>query len=164
MLNRKGFTLIEVVVITLIIAALAVLVAPSFKNSAVTNEMEKAKIGLVELTNAVKLFYEVNPLGNIEGKLEQSNLNILTDASAQGYAYLNNGNRWAHRPGSETDYSLKGINCIYTIGTRTASEVTSASCKFKKDEDDVGECYKFSILRSNPAVIKKERLENCEGI
>lgn len=164
MLNRKGFTLIEVVVVTLIIAALAVLVAPSFKNSAVTNDMEKAKIGLVELTNAVKLFYEVNPISRIEGKLEQANFDSLTDASAQGYAYLNNANRWSLRSGSGTDYSLRGINCVYTIGTRTASEVTSASCKFKKDVDDAGECYRFYILRSNPAVIKKERLNSCESI
>ena len=67
MSNKKGFTLIEVIVVTLIIAALALLVAPSFKNSTITNDMEKAKMGLVEFTNAVKLYNEVHPSVPISG-------------------------------------------------------------------------------------------------
>ncbi len=168
MINKKGFTLIEVVVVTLIIAVLALLVAPSFKNSAMTNQMEKAKIGLVELTTAVKLYNEVHEADPISGVFNVENYQKLTqEDTEQGYVYLQNAaGRWGFRPGSSTDYSLWGgdavLDCQYVIGGVGDSVLASTTCRFYNQEDDVEECYTFSINRTNPAVIEKARLDNCE--
>ena len=169
MADKKGFTLIEVIVVTLIIATLALLVAPSFKNSALTNQMEKAKIGLVELTTAVKLYNEVHPTNDhISGVLDQENFEKLTEEDEDhGYVYLQNSDRWGIRSGSPTEYSLWGgdgvLECRYTIGGVEDDFLSSAGCQFY-DEAGNEECYNFSINRTNPAVIVKTRLDNCENI
>ena len=83
MLNKKGFTMIELIVVTLIIATLALLVAPSFRNSQMTADIEKAKIGLVELNTAVKLYYEVNENGDLQGLFSNTTYNKLTSHDEQ---------------------------------------------------------------------------------
>lgn len=163
MLNKKGFTMIEIIVVTLIIATLALLVAPSFKNSTMTADIEKAKIGLVELNTAVKLYYEVNPSGNISGIFNNNTYQKLTKTvnnDAQGYTYLHNAARWEQR--SNGSYSLKGINCKYNIGAIGADETTSVECIFKDDNKN-NECYKFSINKNNPAVVKRQILDLENG-
>lgn len=165
-MNKRGFTLIEVIVVTLIIAALALLVVPSFKNSALTNQMEKAKVGLVELTTAVKLYREVNT-GALSGVFDDNMFSKLTTEDEQGYIYLRNQNRWAHRPGSATDYSLidaNGVlNCKYTINDATSNVLSSVLCEFDKIDQAGTECYNFFINRDNPAVIKKQD-GDCSGL
>ena len=170
MLNKKGFTLIEVVVVTLIIAALALLVAPSFKNSTVTNQMEKAKIGLVELNNAVKLFREVNPsqAESLTGVFDAAKWALLSNANdPEGFMYLQAPNRWAQK-GSPSQYSLVDggtvLNCKYTINTVSENTMIFTNCAFDRADDDGRECFKFFIQKTNPAVVKKERLDGCEGI
>ncbi len=168
--NKKGFTLIEVVVVTLIIAVLALLTVPSFRNSALTNQMEKAKIGLIELATAVKLYNEVHETDPISGVFDVDNFQLLTEEdSEQGYVYLQNaGGRWGFRPGSTTEYSLWGgdavLNCQYVIGEPSASFLVSTTCQFDSLEGEGSECYTFSIQKTNPAVITKVRLDNCEDI
>lgn len=162
MLNKRGFTLIEVVVVTLIIAALAVLVAPSFKNSAVTNDMEKAKIGLVEFTNAVKLYNEVHTL-KMSGVFNQTMYNDLTTDDGQGFTYLQYPARWI--PGTNNRYTLAGVSCRYEFYVNN-SVLSLAKCIFPKTSGEEGtECYIFKILKENPAVIKKEVSESgCDEI
>lgn len=163
MFSKKGFTLIEVIIVTLIIAALALLVAPSFKNSALTNQMEKAKIGLIELTTAVKLYNEVNPSNQLSGVFNDTMFTALThEDTDQGYVYLQNSNRWNIRSSNEYSLYTGGVvlNCRYTIGNANDSIVSEAKCKFQKvDSDNEYECYKFYIQRVNPAVIKKQRFD-----
>ena len=168
MLNKKGFTLIEVVVVTLIIAALALLFGPSFKNSALTNQMEKAKIGLVELTTAVKLYNEVHTTP-LTGDLDETMFNTLTQDTTQGYVYLQDAGRWEQRSGA-TEYSLRDggsvLNCRYTVGnTANAAILASVKCQFNKVDQEGTECYLFFIEKTNPAVIKKESTEvNCDDL
>ena len=173
-MSKKGFTLIEVVVVTLIIAALALLVVPSFKNSALTNRIEKAKVGLIELTTAVKLYNEDN-IVPMTGVFENTRFSSLTANGQSGYAYLLNGNRWGHRPGSNTEYSLyetgtesEVLNCKYVIGDSTdATIMASVKCKFNKVDQDGTVCYRFYIEKNNPAVIKKETYEedgSCDDL
>ncbi len=168
MAGKKGFTLIEVVVVTLIIAALALLVAPSFKNSVMTNQMEMAKIGLVELTTAVKLYNEIHDSNPMSGIFNKDNFDLLTqEDTEQGYVYLQNSNRWGLRTGSATEYSLRTaegvLNCRYTIGDNQDTSILShTTCKFTGPDEDVEECYKFFIQKTNPAIVKKVRLDSCE--
>lgn len=163
--NKKGFTLIELVVVTLIIATLALLVAPSFKNSTLTTNVEKAKIGLVELNTAVKFYYEVNPgADDIEGLFNNDKWTKLKSEDSQGYVYLHNAGKWVPQSGSY--YSLAGVNCKYTIGAETDNELTSTECLFT-DDDNEKECYKFFINKDNPAVIQRAILDvgsHCENM
>lgn len=166
MANKKGFTLVEVVAVTLIIAALALLVVPSFKNSALTNKMEKAKVGLIELTNAVKLYNEVHDTP-ISGILNNAMFTTLTTVDAnQGYAYMLNPGRWGYRPNSVVEYTLRdtdgNLNCRYTVGT--GAILTETTCKFNKIDQEGFECYRFFVERVNPALIKKERLNSCNDL
>lgn len=162
MKNKKGFTLIEVVVVTLIIAALALLVAPSFKNSTVTNDIEKAKMGLVEYTNAVKLYNEVHPNVIMTGTFNSSQYAALTTNDDNDLVYLQNaGTRWT--PGTGTYYTFLGLDCTYRyVG---GDVVSMAKCKFPKyNEEDGKDCYWFTINKNQPLVIKREikEEETCE--
>ena len=161
MQNKKGFTLIEVIVVTLIIAALALLVVPSFKNSALTNQMEKAKIGLVELTTAVKLYNEVNATPLV-GVFNTEMLDVLTNQSdPQGYKYLANRNRWGVLSGSKVSLVDGGsiLNCEYYIGSSTDASLSYTDCAFDKIDEEGQECYRFSINRADPAVVKKQSID-----
>jgi len=165
MLSKKGFTLMEVIIITLIIAALALLVVPSFKNSALTNQVEKAKVGLIELTTAVKLYNEDHTVP-MTGVLNVSNFDSLTQAGPSGYAYLLHGERWAPRSGSN-DYSLRDnngvLNCQYIIGDSQDNNIlASVKCKFNKIDEAGTLCYRFYIQRNNPALIKKQGPDSSE--
>ena len=173
MQNKKGFTLMEVLVVTIIIAALALLVIPSFKNSALTNQMEKAKIGLVELTTAVKLYNEVNTeqlSGVLRGGSGQMFDKLTNEEDPQGYIYLRNKQRWDEKPNSSNrEMSLKDgngvLNCRYFIGGQASSLLSSVTCEFNKLDSDNNEteCYRFYINKANPDVLKKESI-NCENI
>lgn len=169
MLNKKGFTLVEVIVVTIVIAALAMLVVPSFKNSALTNQMEKAKIGLIELTTAVKLYNEVNPNAKIPDTLNDNIFNddmfdkLTAYDEEQDYTYLQNSARWGHRPNSSTEYSLVDatsdagvLNCRYSIYQSNNPVMSDAICQFNKIDQDGTECYHFYINKNNPAVVQKQ--------
>ncbi len=164
MINKKGFTLIEVVVVVLVIATLALLVVPSFKNSTLTNKMEKSKVGLVEVTTAVKLYNEVNSNDILTGSFDREMYEKLIDSS-QGYAYLQSPGRWGE--GDSDFYALKDtdgvMNCRYTINP-DATKLSQVICQFDKVDESGTECYKFYIEKTNPAVIKKEsNQEDCSG-
>ena len=154
MTNKKGFTLIEIIVVTLIIATLALLVAPSFKNSTLTTNMEKAKIGLAELNTALKLYYEIHPNASLKGILAGKKFETLADEDTEyGYSYLQHPARWKTNP-SGNGMSLNGMNCEYYMGDKNEEDFTYVYCKFKDDEDNE-QCNAFFIRKSNPAVIKK---------
>ena len=163
MQSKKGFTLIEVIVVTLIIAALALLVAPSFKNSTVTNDMEKAKMGLIEYTNAVKLYNEVNPNDTIGGVFWRNHfLKLTSNDGDNNLVYLQNAQgRWV--PGSGTLYTFLGLDCVFgfgpSFGHTYAHEdniLSMAMCYFPKYNDEEGkDCYWFMIKKDDPLVIKK---------
>ena len=162
---KKGFTLIEVVIVTLIIAALALLVVPSFKNSALTNQIEKAKVGLIELSTAVKLYNE-DHTSPMRGYFDTTKYELLTQQGQSGYAYLLHGSRWGTRPGSNSEYSLGDangvLNCRYLIAENT-SIIASVKCKFNKIDQEGTLCYRFYIPKNNPAVIKKQGPDD-EGV
>ena len=162
MFGKKGFTLIEVVVVTIIIAALALLVMPSFKNSSLTNQMEKAKIGLVELTTAAKLYNEVNSSNPVSGTFNGDMFSSFTAVSDnQGYVYLQNSARWGVR--SSDEYSLRDgsgiLKCRYIIEDSSSRWLAQTKCKFDKVDQTGTECYLFYIEKDNPAVVKKTRYE-----
>ena len=163
----------EVLVVTIIIAILALLVVPSFKNSALTNQMEKAKVGLVELTTAVKLYNEVNttPLSGIFRDGSDQMFEKLTNTNdPQGYIYLRNGQRWAENPNAANRaMSLRDgnsvLNCTYWIGNSENSLLSWTNCEFNVVDSDNNEteCYRFSIQKNNPAVIRKENIDCGSG-
>ena len=168
---KKGFTLIEVVIVTLIIAALALLIGPSFKNSTLTNQMEKAKIGLVELVTAVKLYNEVHSTA-LSGTFDQTMFDALSvEDNEQGYIYLQNANaRWSTRHGSATEYSLNDataengvLHCRYVIGEPADDMLAYTKCAFNKVDEEGTECYEFYIKKDNPAVIKKQRFDGDDS-
>ena len=170
MRNKNGFTLIEVIVVTLIIATLALLVAPSFKNSALTNKMEKAKSGLVELYLAVRLYDEVHPNDQLSGVFSSEMFNKLSnDSDDQGYIYMPNASsRWEQKSLSEdAPYSLKDpdgvLNCRYIVA-EDENTLVSTKCQFDKIDQEGTECYKFFINKSDPDVIKKSVDEVCDDL
>ena len=168
MSNKKGFTLIEVIVVTLIIAALALLVAPSFKNSTITNDMEKAKMGLVEFTNAAKLYNEVHPSAPISGTFDSIMYSKLAYDGNEGFAYLQNtGNRWHQGQGS--NYTLLNLDCVFSFNigdtSSMANTLSMAKCKFEKPNGAEGkDCYWFSIKKSNPMIIDKDIKEEGDCV
>ena len=163
MRNKKGFTLIEVVVVTLIIAALALLVAPSFKNSTVTNDMEKAKMGLTEYTNAMKLYNEVNPNNPLTGYLKSHQFGHLIADNENNLTYLQHyEGRWMPAAGS-TYYTFLNLECVFRYDGGTNGIISRAMCYFPKyNNEEEKDCYWFTIYKNNPLVIKREIGETCD--
>ena len=67
-MNKKGFTLMEVLVVVLIIAVLFVMYSASYDGARVTRRVEKARAMFVEFTNAAKLFNEMFPNTRLVGR------------------------------------------------------------------------------------------------
>ena len=60
MRGRKGFTLIEVLVVVLVIAIVALIAFPSYRRARLTSQNEMARAKLVEVANAARMFNEDN--------------------------------------------------------------------------------------------------------
>ena len=66
-MKKKGFTLIEVLVVVLIIAVLFAMYSASYESSKITRRNEKARAMFVEFANAARLFNEMYPSQRLVG-------------------------------------------------------------------------------------------------
>lgn len=66
-MNKKGFTLMEILVVVLIVIILVSMFSLTYRRTAVIKTNEKARAMLVELANAAKLYNEINPNTKISG-------------------------------------------------------------------------------------------------
>ena len=66
-MNKKGFTLMEILVVVLIIAILVSLYTLTYRKSVHVRNNERARAMLVELANAAKLYNEMYPDTKISG-------------------------------------------------------------------------------------------------
>lgn len=66
-MNKKGFTLMEILVVVLIVIILVSMFSLTYKRTADIKTNEKARAMLVELANAAKLYNEINPNTKISG-------------------------------------------------------------------------------------------------
>ena len=66
-MNKKGFTLMEILVVVLIVVILVSMYSLTYKRSIGTRNNERARAMLVELANAAKLYNEMNPNRKIYG-------------------------------------------------------------------------------------------------
>lgn len=66
-MKKKGFTLIEVLVVVLIIAVLFAMYSASYESSKITRRNEKARAMFVEFANAARLFNEMYPSTRLVG-------------------------------------------------------------------------------------------------
>ena len=67
-MNKKGFTLMEILVVVLIVVVLVSLYSLTYKKSIGTRNNERARAMFVELANAAKLYNEMNPNHRIYGR------------------------------------------------------------------------------------------------
>jgi prepilin-type N-terminal cleavage/methylation domain-containing protein len=58
MLSEKGFTLIEVLVVVVVIAIIALIAFPSYLKSRITAQNDAARVRLLELANAARMYNE----------------------------------------------------------------------------------------------------------
>jgi prepilin-type N-terminal cleavage/methylation domain-containing protein len=58
MLSEKGFTLIEVIVVVVVIAIVALIAFPSYLKSRITAQNDAARVRLLELANAARMYNE----------------------------------------------------------------------------------------------------------
>jgi|GEM_PF-3357909 prepilin-type N-terminal cleavage/methylation domain len=66
-MNKKGFTLMEILVVVLIVVILVSMFSLTYKKNVGTRNNERARALLVELANAAKLYNEMNPNHRIYG-------------------------------------------------------------------------------------------------
>ncbi len=66
-MNKKGFTLMEILVVVLIVAILISMYSLTYQRTVGTRNNERARAMLVELANAAKLHNEMNPNRKIYG-------------------------------------------------------------------------------------------------
>ncbi len=71
-MNKKGFTLMELLVVILIICIIVYMASVSFSNSRVVRANEHARAMFAELTNAARLYNELYPDKKVYGSFGQS--------------------------------------------------------------------------------------------
>ncbi len=71
-MKTKGFTLMELLVVILIIAVLVYMASASFSSSRVVRANEHARAMFAELTNAARLYNELYPESKVYGNFGQS--------------------------------------------------------------------------------------------
>ncbi len=101
MLNRKGFTLIEVLVVVVLIAIVSMIAFPSFKKSREITKNEGARLKLLEVANAARMYNEDAPI-KVAGRFGQALSSSFVDPQVMFYntnalkvAYLKNQDSWS---------------------------------------------------------------------
>ncbi len=111
MFNKKGFTLIEVLVVVVLIAIVSMIAFPSFKKSREITKNEGARIKLLEVANAARMYNEDAPI-KVAGRFGQAQAGGFVDPQVLFYntnalkvAYLKNQDAWS---GSGTNLNYNG--------------------------------------------------------
>ena len=111
MLNKKGFTLIEVLVVVVLIAIISMIAFPSFKKSREITKNEGARIKLLEVANAARMYNE-DATQKVAGRFGQvlsggtfvDPLVMFYNNNALKAAYLKNQEAWSGN-GINTNYN-----------------------------------------------------------
>lgn len=111
MFNKKGFTLIEVLVVVVLIAIVSMIAFPSFKKSREITKNEGARLKLLEVSNAARMYNEDAPI-KVAGRFGQAQAGgfvdpqvLFYDTNALKVAYLKNKDAWS---GSGTNLNYNG--------------------------------------------------------
>lgn len=134
MLNKKGFSFIEVLVIVVLIAVLSLVAVPSYKKGVETSRNNQAKGKLVEIANAAKMYNEdargservagyfgAHATGFTDPKYLFSNTS--GGASGSNYAYLKDVGSF-----SGTDYTYRGYKFYICKPDGDDSGTADAKC------------------------------------
>ena len=76
-MNKKGFTLMEILVVILIVATILSLFQVSYRKSQIIRANERARGMFIQLTNAARLFNEAYPNSKIYGSFGNSTAQTL---------------------------------------------------------------------------------------
>lgn len=112
MYGKKGFTLIEVLVVVVLIAIVSMLAFPSFKKSREVAKNEAARGKLLEVANAARMYnedsdqYVVGKLGTAHTGFKNPIVLFWTSPSSpkEKDAYLKNKDSWDWPTASEATY------------------------------------------------------------
>lgn len=123
--NKKGFTIVELVIVIAVIAILAAVLIPTFsgvvEKANKTAALEKAK-------NALTAVLTVN-----DGKLDGDYYFVVVDSSKDGYWFDYNGG--ALKEGSKSTPTFSANDVIYVgSGVRTGDEIDADFQKALKKE------------------------------
>ncbi|MDR0734599.1 MAG: prepilin-type N-terminal cleavage/methylation domain-containing protein [Elusimicrobiota bacterium] len=101
--NKKGFTLLEILVVIVVIAILSLLAMASYKRARVTSQNEMARVKLVEVAAAAQMYNEDargenrvaggfgrSPVANFQRAELLFSRTATNDISASTYSYLKN--------------------------------------------------------------------------
>ena len=118
---KKGFTLIEVLVVVVVIAIVAIIAFPSYKKANVVSQNEAARGKLLELANAVRMYNEdARGSERVAGDLAGNKVNGFSDPK-----------RLFH--GSHTDTSSTALKYLSTTGWNqegTGCNTAGGDCKY----------------------------------
>lgn len=130
MLNKKGFTLIEVLVVVVLIAIVSMIAFPSFKKSREVNRNEAAKVKLLEVANAARMYNEdaatkvAGRFGSaLSGYLDP--LALFYPQGGTGSTYLKNMEAWSGT-GSSTNYNTY---TYYVCNQDSSGDQPISACK-----------------------------------
>lgn len=135
MFNKKGFTLIEVLVVVVLIAIVSMIAFPSFKKSREITKNEGARLKLLEVSNAARMYNEDAPI-KVAGRFGQAQAGgfvdpqvLFYDTNALKVAYLKNKDAWS---GSGTNLNYNGYT-YYVCNPDIAGAQPITACKDGSD-------------------------------
>lgn len=93
-MNRKGYTLVEIMIVVIIIGILAAIAVPNFLNTRATVQEEACKANLRQLESAIKMYH-------IDNGSWPASLNALTDYMGEvPTACPGDGGNYTYTPGT----------------------------------------------------------------
>lgn len=182
MLDKKGFSFIEVLIIVVLIAVLSIVAVPSYRRSIETSKNNQARAKLVEVANAARMFNEdMRGCHKVAGKLGGSDIPTCGDGSFQSpeklftwvgndnqaganYAYLkdelsyNEGHTYRGYEFYICNPLLADANCGGSIDVIAIMKATDSvtDCRFKGNKV-------WKVSNSAPGQVLVEGSDGCGG-
>lgn len=122
-MNKKAFTLIEMLVVVLILVILVSIFQMTYGNAKIVRANERARARFIEITNAAKLFNETYPDTKIYGG--------FGNAEAQNLGYLNPCNLFLdyfNSPNAEYNQEVRDNIYPYALRARDWGLNNAGNC------------------------------------
>jgi general secretion pathway protein G len=132
-LRGKGFTLIEIIIVILIIGTIAMIAVPTYRDYILRANIAQATADIVNISNTIDGYYVDNK--NYPDTLATIGVGALQDPWGNAYEYLRISTAEKNAP--RQDRNLKPVNSDYDLYSKGADGLTHRTFTARKGRDDI---------------------------
>lgn len=131
--NIKGFTLIEIIIVTLLIGTVAMIGIPSYRDYIIRANIAQAISQIVTLSNTLDEYYVDNK--DYPDTLATIGLDTLRDPWGNTFQYLRIST--AGKNEARQDRNLRPVNSDYDLYSKGADGTTHRTFSSSRSRDDI---------------------------